>query len=47
MFSLANRASALPLVFDRPFLLYIKQCGTNEPYFAMWVSDAMFMTKKK
>ena len=43
---LANKgALSPPLVFDRPFLLYIKQRGTNEPYFAMWVSDAMFMTK--
>ena len=35
------------LVFDKPFLLYIKQRGTNEPYFAIWVSDAIFMTKKE
>ena len=36
-----------PLVFDKPFLLYIKQRGTDEPYFAMWVSDAGFMTRKE
>ena len=39
--------SRAPFVFDKPFLLYIKQRGTDEPYFAMWVSDAGFMTRKE
>jgi hypothetical protein len=43
-----KRGMAAPsLVFDKPFLLYIKQRGTDEPYFAMWVSDAGFMTEKE
>jgi hypothetical protein len=33
------------LVFDRPFLIYLKQKDAKYPYFAMWVDNAELMVK--
>ncbi len=30
-------------LFDRPFLLYMKKKGSNQPYFAMWVANPEIM----
>ncbi len=32
-------------VFDRPFLLYMKERGAKQPYFVMWVADAELLSK--
>lgn len=34
------------LIFDRPFLLYLKEKGAKYPYFAMWVENAELMVKE-
>jgi hypothetical protein len=34
------------LVFDKPFLLYLKEKGAKYPYFAMWVGNAELMVRK-
>jgi hypothetical protein len=36
---------AMRLVFDKPFLIYLKQKGAKYPYFAMWVDNAELMVK--
>ncbi len=33
-------------VFDRPFLLYLKEKGAKYPYFAMWVENTELMVKE-
>lgn len=33
------------LVFNKPFLLYMKEKGDNKPYFAMWVDNSDVMMK--
>lgn len=35
------------LVFDKPFLIYLKQKGGKYPYFAMWVDNPDLMSKAK
>ena len=34
------------LVFDKPFLFYMKEKSGNYPYFVMWVDNAELMVKK-
>ena len=34
------------VVFNRPFLIYLKQKGARYPYFAMWVGNTELMVKK-
>jgi hypothetical protein len=34
------------LIFDRPFLLYLKEKGAKYPYFAMWVGNAELLVKE-
>jgi hypothetical protein len=40
--AVAVRASAeeFDCVFNRPFLIYMKQRGAGQPYFAMWIDNA-------
>jgi hypothetical protein len=33
------------LLFDRPFLLYMKKKGTNQPYFALWIANPEILIK--
>lgn len=35
----------LSLIFDRPFLLYMKKRGAEMPYFVMWVENAELLNK--
>ncbi len=32
------------LVFDKPFLLYMKEKGAKNPYFAIWIENAELMS---
>lgn len=32
-------------LFDRPFLIYMCQRGSKEPYFALWIDNAELLTK--
>ncbi len=32
------------LIFDRPFLILMKQTGSPKPYFALWVGNASLLT---
>lgn len=34
-------------IFDKPFLVYLKQKGAKYPYFAMWVGNTELMVKAK
>ncbi|HEY5312782.1 MAG TPA: hypothetical protein VIK18_09690 [Pirellulales bacterium] len=34
------------LVFDKPFLLYLKQAGEHSPYFALWVDSADLLRRQ-
>lgn len=34
------------LIFDKPFLLYMKEKDSNKPYFAMWVDNSEIMLNK-
>jgi hypothetical protein len=34
------------LIFDRPFLIYLKEKGAKYPYFAMWVGNAELLVKE-
>jgi hypothetical protein len=34
-------------IFDKPFLIYLKQKGAKYPYFAMWVGNTELMVKAK
>jgi hypothetical protein len=40
-------AAAIPkqLIFNRPFLIYLKKKNGKWPYFAMWVDNAELMEK--
>lgn len=38
---------SIPLIFDKPFLIYLKQKDGKYPYFAMWVDNSELMTKAK
>ena len=33
-------------IFDKPYLIYLKQKGARYPYFAMWVGNTELMVKK-
>ena len=39
--------AAIPrkFIFDRPFLVYIKKRGCDQPFFVMWVDNAELLTK--
>ena len=34
-------------VFDKPFLLYLKESQADEPYLVMWIANAEFMERVK
>ena len=34
-------------VFDRPFLVWLKQRDGDAPYFALWVENAELMEREK
>ena len=34
------------LIFDRPFLIYLKEKGARYPYFALWVDNAELMVRE-
>jgi hypothetical protein len=36
----------LKLIFDRPFLVYMKKRGADQPFFVMWVENAELLTKR-
>jgi hypothetical protein len=40
------KPSARYFIFDRPFLIYIRQRGAPRPFFVMWVSNAELLCKK-
>jgi hypothetical protein len=40
-----GRSNYRRLIFDKPFLIYMKQKGAKYPYFAMWVDNAELMVK--
>jgi len=42
------RVAALPreFLFDRPFLVYMRKRGAEEPFFVMWVDNAELLTCK-
>lgn len=35
------------MLFNQPFLVYMKKRGTHTPYFAMWVDNAELLGKWK
>ncbi|HEY3324925.1 MAG TPA: hypothetical protein VGP72_31015 [Planctomycetota bacterium] len=42
----ADKNAPLELIFDRPFLLYMKKRDAAQPFFVMWVDNAGVLTAK-
>jgi hypothetical protein len=37
----------IKLIFDRPFLIYLKEKGAKYPYFALWVDNPELLVKDR
>jgi hypothetical protein len=35
------------MIFDRPFLLWLRHRGSALPYFAVWVENSELLVKRK
>ena len=49
---MAGSAMGMPvpshqMIFDKPFLILMKQAGSSQPYFAMWVGNASLLIPAK
>ena len=42
----SGRVEPKHLIFDRPFLIYLKEKGARYPYFALWVDNAELMVRE-
>jgi hypothetical protein len=45
--AMANPPKAHIMIFDRPFLILMKQANSDRPYFALWVGNASLLVPAK
>ena len=38
--------SPMDFIFSRPFIVYMKKRGCDQPFFVMWVDNAELLNKK-